>query len=122
MKTVAEWRARLREALREAQRARQPHAVSVLRDTLAAIDNAEAADLSAAPLAQPGVIAGGVSGLGAGEVARRVLSAEEVAAVIERELHERRDAAATWTRLGRHEEAGVLTAQLEVIAALMDPP
>lgn len=49
-------------------RERQADAVAALRETLAAIDNAEAIDASAAPPVQHGVIAGGVAGLGAGEV------------------------------------------------------
>lgn len=70
----------------------EPDVVSVLRETLGAIDNAEAADASAAPSVQAGVIAGGVSGLGAGEVPRKVLTPEEVHAIVEREVQERRDA------------------------------
>ena len=109
----------MRDALKDAQRARQASVISMLRETLAAIDNAEAADSSVAPATQAGVIAGGVSGLGAGEVSRRALSDEQVAAVIERELKERRDAAAMYTSLGRHEEARLLIEQLEVLATLI---
>lgn len=118
MKTVEEWRSVLRAALKEAMRGRRPDAVSVLRETLGAIDNAEAAESSAAPTAQPGVIAGGVAGVGAGEVARKVLSPEAVNAIIERELQERREAIATFTSLGKTEEVERLTGQLEVLASL----
>jgi len=118
MRSVQEWKSVLRAAMREALRTREAHAVSVIRETLAAIDNAEAADLSAAPPVQPGVIAGGVAGLGAGEVPRRTLSAEEVAAIVEREIQERRDAAATYSSLGRHDEAGKLMLQIDVLASL----
>jgi hypothetical protein len=119
MKSVEEWRSVLRAALREAQRARRADAVSVLREALAAIDNAEAAHPGAAPPVRAGVIAGGVSGLGAGEVPRRVLGDEEVAAVIERELQERRDAAATYAALGRYDEANALLLQVDVLVALL---
>ena len=68
MKSVEEGKSVVRAALQEALRARQTHVVSVLRETLGAIDDAEAAESSAAPSAQAGVIAGGVSGLGAGEM------------------------------------------------------
>lgn len=107
----------MRAALRDALRTRQTHAVAVLRETLAAIDNAEAADTSAAPPVQHGVIAGGVPGLGAGEVPRRALSAEAATAIIEREIEERRDAATTLSALGRHEEARILSLQVEVLVA-----
>lgn len=118
MRSVDAWKSILRAALKEALRTRQAHAVAVLRETLAAIDNAEAAAPSVAPPVQHGVIAGGVAGLGAGEVPRRALSAEAVTAIIERELQERRDAVATYSALGRHGEAGALKLQLEVLASL----
>jgi uncharacterized protein len=122
MRTVEAWKRVLRDALRDAQRARRALAVAVLRETLAAIDNAEAADSSAAPPVQEhGVIAGGVAGLGAGEVARRVLSAQEVTALIEREIQERQAAAATYEALGRAEEATALRAQIEALVALSVP-
>lgn len=118
MKSVDEWKGVLREELRTALRARQAHAVTVLREALAALDNAEAADPSAAPPVQHGVIAGGVPGLGAGEVPRRTLSAEEVTAIVEREVQERRDAADAYAKLGRHDEASTLRLQADVLAAL----
>jgi hypothetical protein len=59
-------------------KARDTVAVKALRSALSAIDNAEAADPADADDVQLGVIAGGVAGLGAGEVARRQLSADEV--------------------------------------------
>src|SRR5215468_5150160 len=111
MRSTDEWRDVLRTALREAVRERRADAVAVLRETLAAIDNAEAADTSAAPPAQHGVIAGGVAGLGAGEVPRRQLSAAAVSAIVGREIQERRHAAAAYAALGRHDEAGTLLLQ-----------
>ncbi len=118
MRSVEQWKAALRGALREAMRARQPDAVAVLRSTLAAIDNAEAADASAGPKVQDGVIAGGVAGLGAGEVARRALGAAEVLAVVERELSELRAAAASYEALGRADEAATLRAKLAALERL----
>jgi uncharacterized protein len=120
MRSVEAWKSVLRDALRGAQRARRTSAVAVFRETLAAIDNAEAADPSAAPpVQQHEVIAGGVAGLGAGEVARRVLSAQEVAALIEREIQERRAAAATYEAHGRPEEANTLRSQIDLLVALL---
>lgn len=119
MKTVDAWKQLLRDALKAALRARQTDVVAVLRETLAAIDNAEAADISAAPPVQDGVIAGGTAGLGAGEVPRRILSADAVTVIVEREIEERRAAAATYTAVGRHDEATRLTQQADVLAALL---
>ena len=118
MRSGDEWRDVLRAALREAVRDRQAHAAAVLRETLAAIDNAEAVDASAAPPVQHGVIAGGVAGLGAGEVPRRRLRADEVTAIIEREIQERRSAASMYAALGRDEEAAVLRRQVDILVAL----
>jgi uncharacterized protein len=119
MKTVEEWKTALRTALKEAMRARQAAHVSVLRETIAAIENAEAADVTDAPAVQDGVIAGGVAGLGAGDVSRKSLIPEEVRRIIERELHEKRDAASTYERLEKHEQAQTLRLQASVLAALL---
>jgi len=119
MRSVTEWKTLLRAALKDELRARRAPAVSVLRDTLAAIDNAEAAELSAAPSVEAGVIAGGVTGLGTGDVARRSLTNEEVTAIVQRELAERREAAVQYGSLGRTEEAQTLSAQADLLAALL---
>jgi uncharacterized protein len=119
MRSVTDWKTLLRAALKEEMRARRAAAVSVLRDTLAAIDNAEAAELSAAPLVEAGVIAGGVAGLGTGDVARKSLTSEEVTGIVQRELAERREAAVQYVSLGRTEEAETLRAQADLLAALL---
>ncbi|AGC44994.1 hypothetical protein MYSTI_03688 [Myxococcus stipitatus DSM 14675] len=118
MRTVSEWKAVLRAALKEAMRTRDTQATAALRATMAAIDNAEAADLSVAPAAVLGVVAGSAGGLGSGEVARLALTPEAVQAVVDRELQERRDAVALYTQLGKTDEARAVQAQLEVLLAL----
>ncbi|RYZ34392.1 MAG: hypothetical protein EOO71_39160 [Myxococcaceae bacterium] len=119
MKTVDEWKATLRAALKDALRTRNAPVSAVLRETLAAIDNAEAPDVSAAPEAVVGgVIAGGVEGLGKGEVSRLLLSPEAVAALIQGEIQERREAVALYLQLGKAEEARALSAQVDVLLAL----
>lgn len=112
MRTVDEWKLLLRAALRDALRARDAAATAVIRETLAAIDNAEAADFSASPPARSETIAGAAEGLGAGEVARRELSPGDVKAIVERELRERREAAASYESLGRNDEADALRRQV----------
>ncbi|MHA7632973.1 GatB/YqeY domain-containing protein [Corallococcus sp. M7] len=118
MKTVDEWKATLRAAMKEALRTRNAPASAVLRETLAAIDNAEAPDMSVAPATVVGDIAGSAGGLGSGEVPRLLLSPETVGALVQREIQERRDAVALYTRLGKHEEARTLQAQVDVLLAL----
>jgi uncharacterized protein len=119
MRNVQEWKTVLRAALREAIRSRDLLVVAVFRETLAAIDNAEAADASAAPPLEHGVIAGGVAGLGAGEVPRRSLSTQEVTAIVEREIQERREAAASYLALGRADEASRLRLQIDALVSLL---
>src|SRR5690606_31917198 len=104
-RSVEEWRHVLRTALTDAMRARRRDEIEVLRETLAAIDNAEAVDPSAAPPTQDGVFAASAAGLGAGDVPRRALDAEATTALVERELAERQSAATTYASLGKHEEA-----------------
>lgn len=118
MRTVNEWKAALRTSLKEAMRARSAQAAAVLRETLAAIDNAEAADLSVAPAAVDGAFAGSAGGLGSGEVARLALTPEAVQAVIDREIQERRDTVALYEKLGKQDEANAVKAQVDVLLAV----
>ncbi|MBL0696170.1 hypothetical protein [Comamonas sp. JC664] len=118
MRTVNEWKATLRAALKEAMRARNAPATTVLRELLAAIDNAEAPDLSVAPGATDGVFAGSAGGLGSGEVSRLLLSPEAVQALVQREIQERQEAVDLYVKLGKHDEASGLKAQVDVLLAL----
>ncbi|MBU8897977.1 hypothetical protein DRW03_32605 [Corallococcus sp. H22C18031201] len=118
MRTVEEWKATLRTSIKTALRNRDTHGVAVLRETLAAIDNAEAPDLSHAPATVLGEVAGTSGGLGSGEVPRLLLSPEEVHALVQREIQERRDAAEQLASLGKHAEAQVLRAKVDVLLAL----
>ncbi|AEI66212.1 GatB/YqeY domain-containing protein [Corallococcus macrosporus] len=118
MRTVDEWKAALRTALKEAMRTRSTHAAAVLRETLAAIDNAEAPDLRGAPAAVGGAFAGSAGGLGSGEVTRLALTPEAVQAVVDREVQERRDAVALYETLGKQDQADAVKAQLDVLLAL----
>jgi len=121
MKTVDEWKALLRKRIRAALGAKDKPALAVLRETLAAIDNAEAPAMagSASPAQKEGPFAGSAGSLGAGEVERLALTPEAILQLVEREIRERQEAAAEYTRLGRPQEAGVLVAQAELLAALI---
>ena len=59
-----------------------------------------------------------MAGLGAGEVPRRSLSAQEVG-IVEREIQERREAAASYLALGRPDEARTLRLQLDALVSLL---
>jgi len=98
---------------------RDKTAMSALRSILGAIDNAEAADADAAPEVEAGVIAGGVAGLGAGEVARRQLSAADLVAVLCEESSDRRTAAAEYREIGQVDAAAALDAEADVIESFV---
>ena len=93
--------------------------MSALRSILGAIDNAEAADPDAAPDVEAGAIAGGVAGLGAGEVARRQLSAADLVAVLREESSERRTAAGEYREIGQIDAAAALDAEADVIEGFL---
>jgi len=112
--------ARLREALSPALKARDRVAVAALRSALAAVDNAQAVDAPPAPRSG-GVVAGAVTGLGAGEAPRRELSEGEIVAIVRAEVDDRREAAADYERAGKTDAAGRLTAEADVLAALLAP-
>lgn len=99
-------------------RRRDGHAVAALRETLAAIDNAEAVAAPKVTTTGEGRIAGATAGLGAGEAQRRQLRPKDVAEVVNREIEERREAAATYEKLGRSEEASRLREQIRLLESL----
>lgn len=118
--TIAdEWRVDLRRRLTTAMKGRDKAATSALRSILGAIDNAEAADADAAPDVETGVIAGGVAGLGAGEVARRQLSVADLVAILGEEASDRRIAAAEYREIGQADAAAILDAEADVIDSVL---
>lgn len=125
-------RDRLRRALPAAIRARDTVAVAVLRSALAAIDNAEAVDPEAVePQADhasasgagshPGV-AGSVAGVGAGEVARRPLTAWEIEETVRAEVVERQIVARIYEDAGRFDQAERLRREAQLLNAYLDDP
>ena len=112
-------KARIRAALKDAMKARDAERLSLWREVLGALDNAEAPALSTSGLTpSSSSIAGAVEGVGAGDIARLVLSAADVSALIAREAQERRTAATSYAELGRVDEAAVLTRQASALEAL----
>jgi uncharacterized protein YqeY len=105
-------RARLGGDLLHAMKSRDSIATSTLRSLLAALDNA-----SAVPVSTPLVPVFGRSG----DVARRILSAADCEGILETEARTRRVAATEYERLGRHDEAARLRAELAVIERYVAP-
>lgn len=98
-------------------KARDATAVTALRSALGAIDNAEAVDPSYAPDPTRGRIAGGVAGLGAGEVRRLDLSEEAITEVVRAEIADRLTTADELDRLGRADAAARLRAEASVLTS-----
>ncbi|RBM24384.1 hypothetical protein [Streptomyces sp. PT12] len=101
-------------------RARDKAAVSALRATLAAVENAEAVPLDAA-----GQVSGAIEQapvrVGATEAARRELGEGDVADIVRAEAAERLDAAAELTGHAEHAaRAARLRAEAAVLLGLLD--
>jgi uncharacterized protein YqeY len=116
----------MRRGLTAAMKARDRRAVAALRSTLAAIDNAEAVDVTQVPPAgggRPegeGEIAGAALGVGAAEVERRTLMAAETETIVRREVAERETAAQAYERAGQAPPAERLRAEAELLSAYLD--
>ncbi|GAB3073108.1 hypothetical protein GCM10027215_09660 [Nocardioides zeae] len=103
-----------------ALRARDRTAVSALRTTIAAIDNAEALPVDVAVPSTSGPVAGAVSGLGATEAVRRDLTSADLAALLTTQVEERRTAADEVERHGRDADAARLRREADVVTAYRD--
>lgn len=79
---------RLRADLTAALRRRDRAAAGTLRSVLGTIANAEAVPVAEAPVPTEGPVAGAVTGLGATEAPRRVLSEDDVRALVAGERDE----------------------------------
>src|SRR5687767_1293450 len=112
-------RVRMREALPIAMRARDKAAVSALRATLAALDNAEAVAVDEAALRGLALEAAPV-GAGATEAARRELHEDDVVDIVRAEAAERLDAAAQLTAAAYADRAARLRAEAGVLLRLLD--
>ncbi|RKN37003.1 hypothetical protein [Streptomyces hoynatensis] len=102
-------------------RARDKVAVSALRATLAALDNAEAVPVDEAATRGQALEQSPV-GAGATEAARRELSERAVAEIVRAEAGERLTAAARLTAPAHAGHAARLRAEAEVLLRLLDGP
>jgi hypothetical protein len=115
---VTDLHGRLREDLSTAIRGRDGRTVRVLRSVLSAIANAEALpDVEQPPTSSrsAGGIAGAVDGLGAADVARQLLTEDDVVAIVKAERDERLAAADDLAGLGAPEAADDLRAEAALI-------
>lgn len=115
-------RQRLRESLKVALQSRDSAGAAAFRSALSSLDNAEAADRSLAPPPTGGVGGDVRLGVGAGEVVRRTLSAQEVLEVIRAEIRDRLTAAAEYEELGRAEQASSLKAGATALESFLEGP
>lgn len=113
-------RASLRQGLTTAMKARDAEAMAALRTAIAAIDNAEAVDVS--DTRQPTTsahIAGASSGAGSAEAARRQLDSAAVRGILRDQVDEQTREADRRDELGQADAAQRLRRRAEVIAAYL---
>ncbi|BCK71088.1 hypothetical protein Srufu_050410 [Streptomyces libani subsp. rufus] len=111
----------MRQALPEAMRARDKVAVSVLRATLAVLDNAEAVPVGEAGLRGVAIEQAPV-GVGVTEVARCELSERRVVEVVRAEADERLEVAAQLSAPAHADRAARLRAEAAVLMRFLDGP
>ncbi|MFI6335432.1 hypothetical protein [Streptomyces sp. NPDC050535] len=102
-------------------RARDKAAVSALRATLGALDNAEAVPVGDAALRGLALEESPV-GAGATEAARRELGEQEVEDIVRVEVAERLEAAAQLTALAHVDRAAQLHAEAAVLLRFIEGP
>lgn len=110
-------RARLRTDLVTAMKARRAEAVTALRTAIAVIDNAEAVDAptQAAAHAASEHVAGTTTGVGSTEAERRVLSVDDVRALLKAQIDDRTTEADRYDGYGRHDAALRLRGEADVL-------
>jgi uncharacterized protein YqeY len=111
MTAAATLRETLRADLKTAMLGKDRARAALLRTLIAAIDNAEAVEATAEQQTESFRKLGDPSG----EVARRVLTAADIAAVLEREAASRLEAAAQYRAGGNAAEAARLEAEANVV-------
>lgn len=111
----------LRHHLTAALRARDSATIAALRSALSAIANAEAVPAPAGPrpATQNARVAGTVAGVGSAESDRRLLSPDDIRAVIAREIADRRSAAGEYEQRGHPDAAARLRAEAAALSAVV---
>lgn len=112
-------RTTMRTDLTAAMKARNSVAVSALRTTIAAIDNAESVDDTAQTTLDNTHIAGSTRGLGSAEAVRKVLSPADVRAILRAQIDDRATEAERYETLGQAQAAAKLREEAAVIAGYL---
>lgn len=113
-------RSLMRADLRAAMKERRRETVSALRTALAAIDNAEAVQAPGTPADQGSEhVAGASAGVGSAEAARRVLSADDVRALLRAQIAERHTEAGVYETGGQGEAAARLRREADALGAYL---
>ena len=121
MQTKADLRPPLRQQLKAAMRDRDRIAVSALRDAIAALDNAEAVEPGQDVPAQVSEhVAGGVVGLGAAELERRILDPASQRSIVRAEIEARLAAATTYDEHGQSARAAELRLGADALLAVLE--
>ncbi len=110
--STSELRERLSGELRVAMKAREKQTVVLLRTLMATLDNAEAVTVDLATLPK-------VATTERHEVPRKLLSEDEIRALLQREIAERRHNCAEYEALGLPEKATQLQQEAELIASYL---
>jgi uncharacterized protein YqeY len=103
---------RLRADLKRAMQARAREEAAVLRALIGAVDNAQSVPVD--PAMKPSHV--GTFGDRSNEVPRVRLSADDLRAILEKEIAERENAALEIERVGRQDRADMLRAETAIIA------
>src|ERR1700734_919136 len=109
---------RLREGLGAAIKGRDRVGVTALRSALAAIENAEAVEVSGA--ARRGLAIEESATLGGTEVQRRVLTEADVTGIVDAEITDQEAAARTYATVGQADRADLLLAEAAVLRGYLD--
>jgi uncharacterized protein len=121
MQTEDDLRPRLRRQLKAAVRDRDRIAVSALRDGIAALDNAEAVEPGQGiPTQGSEYVAGGLVGLGAAEVERRILDTALQRSIVRAEIEARLAAATTYEEHGQSARAAELRLGADALLAVLE--
>lgn len=114
-------RSHLRRQLSAAVRDRDRIAVGALREAIAALDNAEAVEPGHdVPTQVSEHVAGGVVGLGAAEVERRILDAESQRSIVRAEIEARLAAATTYAEHGQSARAAEPRLGADALLAVLE--
>lgn len=115
-------RAVLRSDLTAAMKDRDSETITALRTAIAAIDNAEAVEATTAEQDNAdGLIAHAGHGVGSTDVARRELSADDVAAILRGHVDDYLAAADRYAKLNQHGAAAPLRRQAHLLQHYLQP-